>query len=63
MTSFVYDKDTDLLTYILDAENMYTQYIYDSAGRLTQVYRETTENSQGKRLLSKHEYHYARPTN
>ena len=61
MTSYVYDSDTDQLRFILNTENMYTEFIYDNAGRLDRVYQETTENPTGKRLVSEHETHYAKP--
>ena len=61
VTSYVYDQKTDRVTYVLDQEHLYTQYEYDQAGRLTRVYRETTDNPTGKRLVSESEYHYKRP--
>ncbi len=61
ITSYVYDKKTDRVTYMLDQEHLFTEYEYDPAGRLVRVYRETTENPTGKRLVSENEYHYKRP--
>ena len=60
MTSYVYDPDTDALRFVLDADNRYTEYQYDAAGRLQAVYRETTENPTGRRLVSEHGIDYAR---
>ncbi len=60
MTSYVYDPDTDALRFVLDADNRYTEYQYDAAGRLRAVYRETTENPTGRRLVSEHGIDYAR---
>ncbi|MEL6638254.1 MAG: hypothetical protein AAFR05_15975, partial [Bacteroidota bacterium] len=61
VSAYVYDPQTDLVTFMLDQENYYTQYVYDAAGRLQKVYRETDENPTGKRLVSESEYHYQRP--
>jgi|GEM_PF-4324509 len=40
MTSYVYDAFSDELTYILDANNFYTQFEYDVMGRLVRTKRE-----------------------
>ena len=63
INGYVYDEDLDLVTYVLDEENFFTQYVYDDAGRLIKMYRETTENPTGKRLVSESEFHYKRPNN
>ncbi|AXP80825.1 hypothetical protein CJ739_1739 [Mariniflexile rhizosphaerae] len=73
MNSYVYDKVTDELLYILDANNMATRYVYDAAGRLcktyvevpTQVrtsgsYNNASINSYtgGFKLINENKYHY-----
>ena len=61
MNSYVYDQDTDELTYILDANNMATQYVYDPAGRLCKTYTEVVNDNGltgGFKLTSKNEYYY-----
>lgn len=40
MTTYVYDQQTDELTYMLDAENMYTRFEYDGMGRLIRTRKE-----------------------
>lgn len=61
MTSYVYDPITQQVTYILDADNIYTHYEYDDTGRLIATYRETKgSGNNGKRLVSKHQYNYQR---
>ncbi len=40
MITYVYNNDTDELTYILDNNNIYTHYDYDAAGRLIRTSRE-----------------------
>ncbi|MEO0777468.1 MAG: hypothetical protein AAF146_12945, partial [Bacteroidota bacterium] len=60
VTSYVYDPETDELRFVLDAENIFTEYQYDALGRLEKVYQETTENPTGRRLVSKHQINYAR---
>jgi len=64
MTSYVYNE-WDELSYILDANNMYTHYEYDGMGRLKSVWRETLTADQdgvddGKVRVSNHEIHYAK---
>ena len=51
MSSFVYDAHTDELTYILDADNLYTHFEYDAQGRLIRSSRERLnfDFGQGKR--------------
>lgn len=64
MTSYVYDQHTQQVTYILDADNIYTHYEYDDTGRLIATYRETKGvANNGKRLVSKHQYNYQRGVN
>jgi hypothetical protein len=41
MQSYVYDPGSYLLTYILDDNNFYTRYIYDSEGKLISIRKET----------------------
>ena len=71
MTAFVYYENTGQLSHTLDAENFFTEYHYDikesdntpSGGRLHKVYRESTEVSTGKRLVTKHDMEYERDLN
>jgi hypothetical protein len=61
VSSFVYDKDTDELTYILNANNIATKYVYDPAGRLCKTYQEVISNGTnigGFKPTSKNEYFY-----
>lgn len=61
MNSYVYDKDTDELTYILDANNMATKYVYDPAGRLCKTYVEVMNSGSftgGFKKVSENEYYY-----
>ena len=64
MNSYVYDQDTDELTYILDVNNMATKYVYDPAGRLCKTYAEAPKSYEGNtfdggfKLVSKNMYHY-----
>ncbi|GFZ94251.1 hypothetical protein GCM10011531_27560 [Aquaticitalea lipolytica] len=61
MNSFVYDKDTKELLYILDANNMSTSYRYDAAGRLKTTYKEVENTSSfngGFKIVSQYKYHY-----
>jgi hypothetical protein len=57
MKSFVYQPD-DLLTYILDDNNLYTRFIYDKLGRLEEVKRESFQF--GVSRVSKNTTHYAK---
>ena len=41
MTSFVYDEETDQVTYILDNNGFYTHFEYDAIGRLVRTTQET----------------------
>ncbi len=45
MVSYVYNE-WDELSYILDNNNLYTQYRYDLGGRLTETYKETLIGDQ-----------------
>ena len=40
MNTYVYDQTTDEMTYILDADNLYTHFSYDGMGRLVKTTRE-----------------------
>ena len=40
MTSYVYDDLTGQVMYILDQDNLYTHYEYDTHGRLVKTYKE-----------------------
>ena len=55
MTSYVYN-DFGELSYILDANNLFTHYKYDGMGRLESITRETL--SDGPVLVSKANIHY-----
>ncbi|WP_299363504.1 hypothetical protein [Winogradskyella sp.] len=66
MNSYVYDLKTDELTYILDANNMASKFVYDDAGRLYKTYKEietpSTQTSTfvngGFKLVNKYRYNY-----
>ena len=61
MNSYVYDQDTDQLTYILDANNMATQFRYDDAGRLCKIYKEVFDTNEfvgGFKVTNKYKYNY-----
>lgn len=62
MTSYVYDEETDELTYILGPNNMATKYVYDKAGRLCRTYKEIETNlpetSGGFKITNQYKYHY-----
>ncbi|GAA0189791.1 hypothetical protein GCM10009122_50550 [Fulvivirga kasyanovii] len=57
MTSYVYNKWGEL-SHTLDANNIYTRYVYDGMGRLTSTYRETFDH--GDALVGEVLYHYGR---
>lgn len=58
VTSYNYDKSTGMLTHVLDNDNRYTRYEYDSRYKLKAVYKETTN---GEVKVSENQYNYARP--
>lgn len=58
MTAYVYDHKSDELRFMLDNNNMYTEYRYDEIGRLISTHIETFEYNQVK--TSELEYTYAR---
>lgn len=61
INSYVYDEDTGELRYILDSNNLATEYRYDNAGRLCKVYKEVVHSGKtqsGFKLVSKTNYHY-----
>lgn len=60
MTSFVYNK-WDELSHTLDNNNMFTEYVYDSSGRLVEVFKEHFDTSPRKKV-SKTIYKYAQPS-
>jgi len=63
MSSFVYNPYNDALTYLLNGDNLYTQFIYDSEGRLVETRQEMFQYgaaATGSKLLTRKEYHYAR---
>jgi len=55
VTSYVYDQNTGLLTYVIDATNRYTRYQYDCRNRLIGVYKETT---YGEVIVKQYNYNY-----
>ncbi len=60
MTSYVYNE-WDELTYVLGSNNMATQYEYDEAGRLSEIYTEVAKNATtdgGFKLINQTEYNY-----
>jgi len=57
MTSYVYNQWGEL-SYILDANNIYTHYEYDAMGRLKSTYRESFK--YGKVKTREHTINYAR---
>lgn len=62
MNTYVYDSDTDELTYMLNANNMATKYVYDKAGRLCKLYSEVETNAPqtngGFKLINEYKYNY-----
>ncbi|WP_272149611.1 hypothetical protein [Tenacibaculum aiptasiae] len=61
MNSYVYDKETDELRYILDSNNLATEFIYDKAGRLIKTYKEVVDqdiNKGGFKLVKEYGYRY-----
>jgi hypothetical protein len=57
MTSYVYNEWGEL-SHILDANNLYTEYVYDGMGRLKETHRESFE--YGKTKVTQNEIVYAR---
>jgi len=55
VTSYVYDPNTGLLTYVIDPTNRYTRYQYDCRNRLIGVYKETT---YGEVTVKQYNYNY-----
>jgi hypothetical protein len=66
MNSFVYDKNTDELLYIMDANNMGSAFRYDEAGRLKTTYKEV-ENTDifdgGFKIMQQYKQHYQNLSN
>lgn len=60
VTGYVIDEKRGLVLYSLDADNFYTRYEYDAAGRLLRTYIETTN---GEVKISETEYNFARIQN
>jgi hypothetical protein len=56
-TAYVYDPFSGELDYVLDNNNIYSKYVYDGAGRLTNVYKEKL--GTGVFQTSSYEYNYA----
>lgn len=57
VNSFVYDPLSGELTYILDNNNLFTQFEYDAAGRLIKIYRETFGKNSAP-LIKENIYNY-----
>lgn len=60
MLSYVYDDKTGRVTYMLDAENLYSKYEYDNAGRVINTFVETPPDgsySGGEKKVSTNVYH------
>ncbi|WP_299436988.1 hypothetical protein [uncultured Aquimarina sp.] len=62
INTYVYDQNTDELTYVLDANNMATKYVYDNAGRLCRLFKEVEadlpETDGGFKLINQYKYNY-----
>ncbi len=61
MNSYVYDKDTDELRYILDGNNLAAEFKYDKAGRLCRTYKEVVDqgtNLGGFKKVNEYRYRY-----
>lgn len=58
VTGTVYDANSGSPTFILDNDNMYTQYVYDNAGQLIKTYQESFK--YGVKLVSEKRYNYRR---
>ena len=56
MSSYVYDPSTGELLFILDGNNLFTQFQYDIEGRLTNTYKETI--GYGVKLVTQNKYNY-----
>lgn len=65
MNSYVYDKETDELLFVLDGNNLATEYRYDKAGRLCRTYKEVVDsgvNIGGFKLVKQYRYNYKNNT-
>lgn len=61
ITSNVYDPRTNNLLYVLDNNNLYTQYEYTPTGRLKTVYQEALDGTgSAKTRIKEYEYNYSR---
>jgi len=58
VTANVYDAATGALTFVLDNQNMFTQYQYNDQGQLTKTYRESF--AYGVKLISESKVNYKR---
>jgi hypothetical protein len=66
MNAYVYDKVTNELRYILNANNLASEFRYDGAGRLCKAYTEVVDqgsNKGGFKLVSTYRYNYKNQTN
>jgi hypothetical protein len=57
MLSYVYNKYGEL-AFVLDAENLYTRFVYDNSGKLKETYKET---ALGEKKISESELHFKLP--
>jgi len=60
MTTNVYDSRTGLITHVLDENNFYTRYVYDSKNRISEVYKETIK---GEIKKNQYTYNFGRGNN
>lgn len=59
ITSYVYEATTGRVSHILDANNFYTRYEYDNAGRISNTYREISQPQSREKKLSSQLYHFS----
>ena len=59
MTSFIYDKASDEVTYVLDADNFYMHYEYDELGNRITTTKEFFYTVD--QVISRNKIHYATP--
>lgn len=57
-TTYVYDKSSGELTFLLNNANLFTRYEFDLSGRLIATYKETFSN--GVLKISEHEYNFGK---
>ncbi len=65
MNTYVYNQTTDELQFILDGNNLATEFKYDKAGRLCRTYKEVVNQGQqrgGFKLVNEYKYQYKNNT-